>query len=99
MNRAKRGLIHGWAWPAHTIRAHYFVDGESLCEEVHLPIGMTPRPSDIVVAQDCALCARMLPTWRGESIRLGLLAVAPEAVKHDGRGHHAVDRVGDQNPG
>ncbi|MEK9721886.1 MAG: hypothetical protein VW405_00195 [Rhodospirillaceae bacterium] len=73
---AKKRTDRGWHWPANAQRAHYFVKGESLCEEYVLDAdrdevwgGAPPLiDSDVILADDdCPVCGKRL--FRAKQVR------------------------------
>lgn len=53
----------GWGWPKSSGKAHYFVDGASLCGEIQDYRGKTERQNDESV-DNCVLCKKHLATLR-----------------------------------
>jgi len=58
---ARKSPSEGWAWPINASKAHYFVNGDSLCRKWVYLAPLDPRHS--VVAEtldDCIECRKRL---------------------------------------
>ena len=53
----------GWGWPGNAKKAHYFVDGRSLCGR-WLFFGQPTQNQGASSPDDCRECARRVPKER-----------------------------------
>jgi len=61
----KKVAKEGWGWPANSRKAHYFVDGLSLCGRWGY-FGEVEQGNDDS-PDNCAVCKRLLKKRRGAS--------------------------------
>ena len=55
-------MAEGWGFPTGSRKAHYFVDGRSLCRKWMYLGGLMPSEKT-TVPSDCVTCARRLVGW------------------------------------
>jgi len=61
-------LTEGWAWPANSRKAHYFVNGQALCGRwMFLGEIRASEQSEKPLADDCTTCRKKLDTRRAKA--------------------------------
>jgi len=80
MVATEQKMPEGWGWPGAARKAHYFVDGRSLCGRWGW-IGGSLQPAGEPSSDDCAACARKLAK------RLPVVEALREFKSHEEKVH------------